>query len=206
MPVEFLTDAEAAAYGTFQGVPSQAEMERVFFLDAADKRLIARRRGDHNRLGFALQLTTVRYLGLFLSDPLAVPGEVVDYLAEQLKIPDPNCVEAYTERRNTRFEHADEIRAEFGLLDFEEREKALCAWVDARAWPTGDGPNAIFVDAVRWLREHDVLLPGATTLARLVARVRDEANGRLWQTLHDLLTDRQRALLDSLTLDFRGSG
>jgi hypothetical protein len=45
MPVEFLTDEEAAAYGAYQGVPSQAEMEKLFFLDAADRRLVARRRG-----------------------------------------------------------------------------------------------------------------------------------------------------------------
>jgi hypothetical protein len=87
-----------------------------------------------------MQLTTVRYLGLFLPNPLAVPGEVDDYLAEQLKIPDPNCVESYTERRTTRFEHAGEIKAEFKLHDFDEREKELRDWVDARSWTTGDGP------------------------------------------------------------------
>ena len=44
MPVEFLTDEEAAAYGAYQGAPSQAEIEKLFFLDAANKRLVARRR------------------------------------------------------------------------------------------------------------------------------------------------------------------
>jgi hypothetical protein len=199
MPVEFLTDEEATAYGADRGAPSQAEMEKPFFLDTADKRLVARRRGDHNRLGFALQLTTVRYLGLFLPNPLSVPGEVVGYLAGQLKIADTGCVGRYVERRNTKFEHADEIKAEFGLHDFEEREKELRDWTDARSWTTGDGPKAIFADAVRWLREHDVLLPDVTTLARLVAKVRDGANQRLWETLHNLLSAEQRTLLDSLT-------
>ena len=77
MPVEFLTDAEAAAYGRFLGSPSRAELEWAFFLDDLDKELVARRRGDHNRLGFALQLTTVRWLGTFLPGPLEVPGDVV---------------------------------------------------------------------------------------------------------------------------------
>jgi len=149
MPVEFLTDEEAAAYGSYQGVPSRAEMEKLFFLDAEDKQLIAKRRGDHSRLGFSLQLTTVRYLGLFLPDPLAVPAEVVAYLAEQLEISDPECVGRYTERRTTKFEHADEIKAKFGLVDFEAKEKELREWVDARSRTTGDGPKAIFLDAVR---------------------------------------------------------
>lgn len=30
--VEFLTDDEAAAYGRYAGAPSQADLERVFFL------------------------------------------------------------------------------------------------------------------------------------------------------------------------------
>lgn len=43
-----------------------------------------------------------------------------------------------------------------------------------------------------------MLLPGVTTLARLVASVRETANERLWSTLTGLLTTSQRGVLDAL--------
>ncbi len=198
MPVEFLTDQEAAAYGRFAGAPFRMELERAFFLDDEDKALVAKRRGEHSRLGFAVQLTTARFLGTFLPDPLDVPIEVVAYLAEQLGVADPSCVKRYTERRTTRFEHAEEIEAAYGLREFAEVDKDLAEWVDARVWTSGDGPRAVFFDAVGWLRERSVLLPGVTTLARLVARVREEANQRLWDTLAGLPTAQQRRRLADL--------
>ena len=79
----------------------------------------------------------------------------------------------------------------FGLQDFAAADEDLERWVDARAWTTGDGPRAIFDDAVAWLFERRVLLPGVTTLARLVARVSDEATQRLWDTLSELPTSGQ---------------
>lgn len=175
---------------------SQSDLEKLFFLDDADRKLVAKRRGPHNRLGFALLLTTVRYLGVFLPDPLDVPDGVVEYLAGQLEISDPGCVRRYTERRTTRFEHADEIRAAYRLHEFDQVDKELRECVDAGAWTTGNGPKALFLDAVCWLRERDVLLPGVTVLARLVAQVRDEAYQRLWDTLGGMLTGEQRRLTE----------
>ncbi len=53
---EFLSDAQMAAFGRFRGVPSREQLERYFLLDDADQALVARRRGDQNRLGFSVQL------------------------------------------------------------------------------------------------------------------------------------------------------
>ena len=55
-------------FGRFPALVSDDELAEFFFLDDQDRRLIARRRRDSNRLGFAVQLGTVRYLGRFVED------------------------------------------------------------------------------------------------------------------------------------------
>ncbi|WP_261576137.1 DUF4158 domain-containing protein, partial [Frankia gtarii] len=137
-------------------MPSRADLERFFFLDDADRALIADRRGDHNRLGFVLQVTTVRFLGVFLADPLEVPWPVVEYLAGQLGIADVSCVKRYTERAKTAYEHAWEIWAAYGFRPFENTEAAdgMRRFLDGRAWTHAEGPGALFDQAVGWLRGH----------------------------------------------------
>ena len=101
---------DEGGYGRF-GAYSRVELERFFYLDDEDRRSIVARRRDYNRLGFALQVVTVRHLGMFLPDPLEVPAELVGYLAEQLGIEVPTCVRRYTDREKTKLEHAWEIQA-----------------------------------------------------------------------------------------------
>jgi hypothetical protein len=60
----------------------------------ADRELIESKRRAHNRLGFAVPPTTVRFLGVFLDNPDDVPVEVVDYLADQLAIADSSVLKA----------------------------------------------------------------------------------------------------------------
>lgn len=146
MPVELLTDEQAAGFGRFVGEPSRSELERFFVLDQVDAELVGRRRGDHNRLGFAVQLGTVRFLGGFLRDPIDVPWMVVDYLAAQLEVADSSVVELYAEREKTHLEHAWEIRGAYGYRDFADPAAAagLREFMDGRAWTHAEGPARLF--------------------------------------------------------------
>lgn len=184
MPVDFLTGEQQRRYGRYAGEPSPAQLERYFHFDDTDRGNIARCRHDHTRLGYAVQLGTVRFLGTFLANPSEVPRGVVACLARQLGIADTSGLERYAVGEMRR-DHVAEIRRHYDYRDFHEGTEAaaLYRWLANRAWVSAERPSVLFDLATARLVERKVLLAGVTVLARLVAQVRDQAAARLWRTL-----------------------
>ncbi len=200
MPVAFLTDAQASRYGHYAGEPSSDQLARFFYLDEADQALVARRREDYTRLGFAIQLGTVRFLGTFLTDPTVVPPGIVLHMSRQLHLADPTCLPRYLERPRTHYEHAQEIKRHYGYHDFHAQPEyfRFVRWLYTRAWLSAERPSVLFDFATARLVERKVLLPGVTVLARLVARIRDRAASQLWHRLAQLPNAEQQAKLEAL--------
>jgi len=120
MPIEFLTQDQKERPGRFVDEPSPEELARHFHFDDVDHALIARKRGAHNRLGFAIQLGTVRHLGTFLPNPIDVPGPVIAYVGRQLQLDPSASLPRYLERKQTRHAHCAEIQKVYGYRDFHE--------------------------------------------------------------------------------------
>jgi TnpA family transposase len=200
MPVDFLSDEQADRYGHYTGDPSAAQMARYFYLDDADRAEVFIRRGDHNRLGYALQLCTVRFLGTFLSNPIDVPAVVIQHLASQLSIANPESAKQYLERPATHREHAGEIQHHHGYQDFSHQPQhfRLARWLYSRAWMSAERPSVLFDLTTARMVERKILLPGVTVLTRLIARIRDRAATRLWRCLAGLPSQEQQARLETL--------
>ena len=75
----------------------------------------------------------------------------------------------------------------------------LTRWLYVLCWTGDDRPGLLFDRAATWLLAHKVLLPGISTLERLISRVRHRATLRLWQRLTQALTAEQREKLDAVT-------
>ncbi|MGJ7631351.1 Tn3 family transposase, partial [Citrobacter freundii] len=200
MAADFLTDKQTQNYGRYAAEPNEIQLARYFHLDERDLTFINLRRGRHNRLGIALQLTTARFLGTFLSDLMQIPPGVQFYVARQLNIRYPEIISRYAQRENTRWEHHGLIRQHYSYHDFGDfpwsfRLKRL---LYTRAWLSNERPGLMFDFATAWLLQNKVLLPAASTLTRVIGEIRERATRRLWRKLAALPNRWQTAQLAGL--------
>ena len=199
MPVEFLTADQRRAYGRFADEFGPKELATRFMLGDKDRGLISRRRSQQARLGYGLQVLTVRHLGTFLADPIDVPWRLVEHIARQLDIADPTVVKSYGEG-TIRFEHQADIAAAYGYADFNAQPGHFwfLRWLYRRAYMAGERPVVLFDQSRLHLVDRKVLLPGVTTLERSVAEVRELATIRLWRQLGASVDHAAMADLEAL--------
>lgn len=200
MAVNFLTSEYKEKYGKYSAEISEIQLSKYFHLDKTDLEFISNRRGDQNRLGVALQLTSIRFLGASLSDLSSIPTNVQMFVAHQIKIKNISILSGYAQRDTTKREHVALIREHYGYYEFNEIGWAfrLSRLLYCRAWLGEERPSLMFDFAVSWLIQNKVLLPGISTLARLISEIRERVSDRLWKRLSSLPTDEQKIKLETL--------
>ncbi|MEH1840444.1 MAG: DUF4158 domain-containing protein [Nostoc sp.] len=201
MLVEFLSEEQEKRYGCYAGEPSPEQLAKYFYLDNVDFKLINSRRGNHNRLGLALQLCRVRFLGTFLTDLTDVPTVAIEFLAKQLGINDITCLSRYGSSE-TRWEHTTLIKQRYFYQDFHAQpcHWKLVRWLYQRSSLGTESQSLLFDLTTARLVERKILLPGVSVLARLVASVRERAANRLWNILSKLPSKQQIVALEKLLL------
>jgi len=204
MPMSFLSTEQLNKYGQYNGEPTEEQLVHYFYLSPSDLEWINTRRRPHNKFGFALQLGTLRFLGTFLSDPTEVPANVLAYVARQLRIADLECIRKYMNRRQTHWEHVEEIKRKLGYQDFHTHPTyfRLVRWLYNKVWLNDERPSVLFDLATSRLIHHKIILPGASVLARLISRIRNRASQGVYQALiRDLSLKQQTALLSLIQIN-----
>lgn len=132
MPVQFLSDADRDRFNRFPQEIDHQDLKDFFGLSDDEREKVMGLRGDHNRLGFALQLSCLRYLGFFPSDLFDCPDEVVQFLADQLQTT-YESLSLYGQRPSTQRKHQRQIQALMGFRRATALDTlALKEWLLAR--------------------------------------------------------------------------
>src|SRR5215510_5426269 len=113
MPVQLFTEAERARRNRFPDVIAYEDLVTFFTLSERDLRRIPRSRDPHHRLGYALQLCTLRFMGFVPDDLRSAPPDVVACVAHQLSV-DPDVRAAYGVRAQTRQDHLLAVQTHLG--------------------------------------------------------------------------------------------
>src|SRR5271166_1145162 len=139
MPLQgLLTEPQRLAFNA--PATDERGMVRHYTLIPEDLDLINRRRGDPNRLGFALMLCYMRFPGRVLQQGEQPPTALCAFVAEQLGL-DAAQFGDYAERDQTRREHVLEIETALGLRPLTRvLYRELAAWLLPTALATDHGP------------------------------------------------------------------
>ncbi|OCA52459.1 Tn3 transposase DDE domain protein [Photorhabdus namnaonensis] len=199
LPADFLNAEQRASYGQFSGEPNEVQLARFFLLDKADMDFINNRRGRTNRLAVALLIGCVRFLGTWPHELSLIPTNIQWFVARQLGISDIGVLSEYSRRETTLREHQALIRRRYGYHDFTwPWTFRLSRLLFTRSWLSNERPGLLFDLATSWLLQNKILLPGVTTLTRLISEIREKSATKLWTRLSSMVSEAQRLRLEEL--------
>ena len=193
----FLSAGERERLNTYPTDISDWDLGRFFTLSSRDLETVEQQRGDDNRLGFALQLCTLRYLGFVPQDLLEPPPTIVRLLSHQLEV-SVEVLGTYGQREQTRTDHLVQV------IDYLGYRRAgagdlitLENWLVDRALEH-DRPTFLLHTAAERLRWDQILRPGLTVLERIVGTARERARTITFENLAHLFTPQGKGFFDHL--------
>lgn len=176
---------------------SEYEIAKYYTFSTYDIDIINKHRRDYNRLGFAVQLALLRNPGWSLISINNMPESVLDYISEQIKV-NPKELELYAQRENTRLEHLQEIRELYGFKNYtDQHTKFLIQTLLPYAIENDNVMNLIKL-SINEIRRQKVILPGITTIEKVVSEVIAKADEEFIEIINNSITSEQKYKLDML--------
>lgn len=190
-----LTASERASLLAF---PETEELlARYYTLSESDLSVISQRRGDHNRLGFAVQLCCLRYPGILLAVETDPPAQVMAFVGRQLQIRSAVWKE-YSQQTGTRRKHLLELQT----------------WLKMRSLVTADYPllvkqlsdlarqtdrGIVLAEAlIETLRQQGIIIASLDVIERLCSEALSRGSQQVYEALNKPLSSAQKKALDAL--------
>ena len=170
---------------------------RHYTLGENDLSIIRQRRGDHNRLGFAVQLCCLRYPGCVLPTDAEPPAPLLAMIGRQMHI-DPNVWPQYAQRPETRREHLAELQAWLNLTPFAIGDYRRFVHDLAELARQTDRGIILAETLIGLLRQQRTLVPTVDVIERVCSEALTRGTRQVYEALTSPLSDRHRNALDGL--------
>ena len=175
----------------------QRKLVRHYTMSSEDLAAARRCRGDHNRLGYALMLCTLRHPGRALRAGERPPPAMVEFVAEQVGTV-PGAIDDYVVAERSRQRHAIECQEHLGLRPFGRRAYAELLEALLPQAIESDKLAALAGLVMQTCRERRIVAPSPTALERLCSDLRHQARREVHRRLTHGLSAEQRKALDEL--------
>jgi TnpA family transposase len=187
-------------------IPTSLEdLDRLYTLGESDISIIKQHRGDANRLGFAIQLSIMRFPGIALGANETPHQLLLNHIATQLNI-SIDCWKEYGLREETRREHLLELLPILGLKQFSlGYYRSGLNKLEVIALQT-DKPIVLADTLIQFLRSKSVLIPSISVIERICAEAITRSNRHIYHILTETLTESHRSKLDELLAKNENNG
>lgn len=186
------------------GIPeSPDDLIRLYSFNEADLSLINQRRGDHNRLGFAVLLCYLRYPGIAMPMGEKPPKELLSFIEEQLAIK-TGTWPAYSERVETRREHLYELQAWMKLNPISiSDQRRLTLQLTKTAQRTDNG-FVLATSLIDMMRRERIIIPPYESIESILHESTLRGTRQVYKNLSKSLTTHHRRKLDRLLMPQKG--
>lgn len=176
---------------------SSSALSEDFLLSEDELVYVYRQHGTSNRLGFALQLVSLKYLGYSFQNLNLLPDYLVDFISKQIGISKKH-LSNYGKRPATRLEHFKKLKDFYGYSAFDSNQyRRLSIWVKNLATELDDG-IILIEELLEKMRHEKIILPALSTLEQLVFSSRKRARRKIIKVLTESIQTADRRNLNFL--------
>ena len=196
-PEILLTEVQRLEFTEIPQNIDRYEIIKFYTFSNDDIKIINKHRKNYNRLGFAVQLAMLRNPGWPFSMVNTIPRSVLNYISEQIDV-NPEELQLYARRENTRLEHLKEIRLIYGFRYFSKQDSLHLIKKLILAAMENNNIISLIKLAINEIKKQKIIIPVITTIEKIVSEAMSKADEEIFKSINDSITNEQKYKLDMI--------
>jgi len=197
VPELLLTEEQRFEFTRVSPNISKQELINFYTFSSFDLEHINKHRREYNKLGFAVQVSFLHNTGWNFLRIEDISEPALNYIAEQISV-NPIEIQKYFNREKTRLAHLKEIKNIYSFTNYsDEYSEEIKNYLMPFAIES-DNSMPLIKLAINKIRSEKTILPGITTIEKLVSGVLNKADNQFIENINKNISLEQKEQLETL--------